>query len=88
MKVGLVPIKNHAQTLERLTQSAVKNCQPRGVRVSMSDQLFASGFSDDIADQVIAKPRHGTRAFVYLAATATATLGWLWLIGWAVMQII
>ena len=54
----------------------------------MSDQLFADEFSNDLGEQLAAERKYGTGAFVYLVAIGTATLGWLWLIGWAAMQIV
>ena len=54
----------------------------------MSDQLFVGEFSKDVGEQLAAERKYGTGAFVYLAAIGTATLGWLWLIGWAAMRIV
>jgi hypothetical protein len=31
--------------------------------------------------------RHGLAHVVYVAATAVATLGWLWLIGWIALKL-
>jgi hypothetical protein len=53
----------------------------------MSDQLFGE-FSDDVGEQLAAERKYGTGAFVYLVAIGAVTLGWLWLIGWATMQIV
>ena len=52
----------------------------------MSDQLF--GEYSDVGEQLAAERKYGTGAFVYLVAIGAATLGWLWLIGWATMQIV
>lgn len=54
----------------------------------MSDQLFAGEFSNDLGEQLAAERNYGTGAFVYLVAIGTATLGWLWLICSAAMQIV
>jgi len=32
-------------------------------------------------------PRHGLARVIYIAATAVATIGWLWLIGWIALKL-
>jgi hypothetical protein len=53
----------------------------------MSDQLF--GFSESPPTRgtgMVPEPKYAMVHAIYLASIAVATIGWLWLIVWGVMQ--
>lgn len=53
----------------------------------MSDQLLGFGESPHVAGTgVVPEPKYALVHTIYLAATAGATIGWLWLIVWGVVR--
>ena len=54
----------------------------------VSDQLFGLEIPDKAYNDIVPKGKHGVVYVTYLSAIGLATIGWLWLIAWCMLQIV
>jgi hypothetical protein len=54
----------------------------------VSEQLFGLEISDEVYTDMVPGGNRGIFCAAYLAAIGLAMTGWLWLIGWCMLQLV